>query len=313
MTDVVVEATRDAYGRALVDLGSRMPEIVVLDADLSGSTRTQKFAELYPERFFNAGIAEQNLMNMAAGLALAGKVPFASTFAVFATGRAWEQIRNTIAYPNLPVRIVATHAGLTVGEDGASHQALEDIALMRVVPNMTVLVPADGVEAEAAIGLAAKADGPVYVRLGRSKVPTITDGNLEIGRGSTLANGDDVAIIACGIMVSAALEASERLRERGVSCRVINMPSIKPLDEDLVIRAAEECGAVVTAEEHSVIGGLGGAVAETLSSSRPVPVVRIGVDDTFGQSGDPQGLLEYYGLMPSDLESACDRAMGMKG
>ncbi len=309
----LVEATRDAYGRALVQLGAEREDVVVLDADLSGSTRTAKFAEKYPDRFFNAGVAEQNLMNMAAGLALAGKIPFASTFAVFATGRAWEQIRNTIAYPRLPVKIVATHAGLTVGEDGASHQALEDIALMRAIPGMTVIVPADGDEAEAAIRSAVEIDGPVYVRLGRSKTQPITGGGFQRGRGTTLSNGEDVAIVACGIMVSAALEAADYLRERGASCRVINMSTIKPLDEDLLVRAARGCGAVVTAEEHNVIGGLGGAVAELLSAVHPVPVVRVGVDDVFGQSGDPEGLLQYYGLKYTDLASACWRAMEMKG
>ncbi|MFO7941297.1 MAG: transketolase family protein [Bacillota bacterium] len=308
----LVEATRDAYGRALVKLGEERDDVVVLDADLSGSTRTKKFAEKYPDRFFNAGVAEQNLINMAAGLALAGKVPFASTFAIFATGRAWEQIRNTVAYPRLPVRIVATHAGLTVGEDGASHQALEDIALMRAIPGMKVIVPADGKEAEAAVRATVDLDGPVYVRLGRAKVPTVTDGNFELGRGTTLSNGDEVAIIASGIMVSAALEASRRLRDRGVGCRVVNMSTIKPLDEDLIVRAARDCGAVVTAEEHNILGGLGGAVAELLSERCPVPVIRVGVRDVFGQSGSPDELLQYYGLMPQDIEAACREAMELR-
>ncbi len=309
----VFEATRDAYGRALVELGALRDDLVVLDADLSGSTRTKKFADQYPDRFFNAGIAEQNMMNMAAGLALAGKVAFASTFAIFATGRAWEQVRNTIAYPRLPVKIIATHAGLTVGADGASHQALEDIAVMRAIPGMHVIVPADGAEAEAAIKASLDIEGPVYIRLGRAKVPTITDGEFVPGRGSTLANGDDVAIVACGIMVARALEAADRMRERGINCRVINMSAVKPLDEDLLLRAARSCEAVVTAEEHNVIGGLGSAVAEFLGANCPVPVLPVAVKDRFGQSGDPDALLEYYGLMPNDIEAACVRAMQMRG
>ncbi len=309
------EATRDAYGRALVELGERYENMVVLDADLSGSTRTAKFAEKYPDRFFNLGIAEQNLMNTAAGLALSGKIPFVSTFAIFATGRAWEQVRNTIAYPALPVKIVASHAGLTVGEDGSSHQALEDIALMRVIPNMSVVVPKDGPETVNVLRAIIETPGPVYVRLGRAKVPSLSqpDDQFELGRGEALAEGDDIAFIACGIMVGKALEARKVLQREGISARVINMASIKPLDEDLVIRAAEECGAIVTAEEHTILGGLGGAVSECVTAMHPVPVQRVGVNDRFGQSGGADELLLHYGLSVEGLVEAAGRALDLKG
>ncbi len=297
-------ATRDAYGDALVELGQKRDDIVVLDADLSGSTRTARFGERFPERFFNAGIAEQNMMNMAAGLALSGHIPFASTFAVFATGRAWEQIRNTIANANLPVRIVASHAGLTVGPDGSSHQALEDIALMRAIPGMSVIVPKDAPEAAEVIRAVVDHRGPVYVRLGRAKVPVISrEGEtFEIGRGQVLRQGNDVAIVACGIMVAKALKAAENLSGLGIEARVINMASIKPLDEDLLVKAAEECGGVVTAEEHTVIGGLGSAVSECLSQTHPVPMRMVGVNDVFGQSGDPEELLRTYGLTADSIQ-----------
>ncbi|MCC5909092.1 MAG: transketolase family protein [Clostridiaceae bacterium] len=292
-------ATREAYGEALIELGEKNPKVVVLDADLSKSTKTSGFGEKYPERFFNMGIAEQNLMGTAAGLATTGKIPFASTFAMFATGRAFEIIRNSIGYPKLNVKICATHAGLTVGEDGASHQALEDIACMRVIPNMTVIVPADAVEAKAAIHAVANMEGPAYVRLGRSGVPVLNDENnydFEIGTGVMLKEGTDVTIIATGIMVSEAMEAAEELDAKGISTRVINIHTIKPIDQDIIVKAARETGTIVTAEEHNIIGGLGSAVAEVVSENHPVPVKRIGTMDTFGESGKPQELLEKYGL-----------------
>ncbi|MFO8059416.1 MAG: transketolase family protein [Bacillota bacterium] len=313
LANLPAEATRSAYGRVLVQLGEEREDIVVLDADLSGSTRTSQFAARFPERFFNMGIAEQNMMNVAAGLALGGKIPFASTFAIFATGRAWEQIRNSVAYPQLPVRIVATHAGITVGPDGASHQALEDIALMRVIPGMTVIVPADAPETERAIRAVVDLDGPVYVRLGRAEVPVLSDGGDFVpGRARVLRPGKDVALVACGIMVSRALEAAERLESAGVDARVINLSTIKPLDVGVLTAAAEECGAVVTAEEHSVIGGAGSAVAELLGEVHPVPVLRVGVTDRFGQSGEADELLEAYGLTAAAIEEAALRAVRCK-
>lgn len=291
-------ATRDAYGEALKELGGNNKNIVVLDADLSGSTKTSVFAKAYPERFFNVGIAEQNLVGTAAGLAAAGKVPFASTFAVFATGRAFEIIRNSVCYPKLNVKIAATHAGLTVGEDGATHQALEDISLMRSLPNMVVLNPADAVETKQCIFKAAEHNGPVYIRLGRAKVPVIFDESyeFEIGKGVELKEGTDVTIIATGVMVEKALIASEELAKEGISARVINMASIKPIDEDIIIKAAKETKGIVTVEEHSIIGGLGSAVAEVVAEKQPTRIIRIGTMDTFGESGDGFKLLEKYGL-----------------
>ncbi len=291
-------ATRDAYGEALKELGGNNKNIVVLDADLSGSTKTSVFAKAYPERFFNVGIAEQNLVGTAAGLATAGKVPFASTFAVFATGRAFEIIRNSVCYPKLNVKIAATHAGLTVGEDGATHQALEDISLMRSLPNMVVLNPADAVETKQCIFKAAEHNGPVYIRLGRAKVPVIFDESyeFEIGKGVELKEGTDVTIIATGVMVEKALSASEELAKEGISARVINMASIKPIDEDIIIKAAKETKGIVTVEEHSIIGGLGSAVAEVVAEKQPTRIIRIGTMDTFGESGDGFKLLEKYGL-----------------
>ncbi len=310
-SDLPRESTRDAYGRALVELGARRSDVVVLDADLSGSTRTGWFGEKFPERFFNMGIAEQNMMNVAAGLAMSGKTPFASTFAIFASGRAWEQVRNTVAYPSLPVRICATHAGITVGADGASHQALEDIALMRVIPNMTVIAPKDGPEVERVIPAIVDHDGPVYVRLGRAKVPVLSseDESFTVGRAQVLRDGGDVAIVACGIMLEPALAAAETLGEQGIQARVINLSTIKPLDEAALAAAAEDCGAVVTAEEHSVIGGMGSAVTEFLSAECPVPVHRIGIMDRFGQSGEPDELLEEYGLDAGTIERAALRVL----
>ncbi len=316
MTDTVqAQATRDAYGQALVELGGKNKKIVVLDADLSKSTKTVKFAQKFPERFFNMGVAEADMMGTAAGFAASGYIPFASTFAVFATGRAYDQIRNSIAYPALRVRIAATHAGLTVGEDGASHQALEDIALMRVLPNMEVVVPADGRETVKVMAAAIKTvRGPLYIRLGRPKVPMVTaeDTPFELGRGEILRDGSDATIIACGIMVAQALEAADLLVKRGVRARVVNMASIKPLDEDLVVTCARDTGALVTAEEHSIIGGLGGAVAECLAGRYPVPVLRVGVKDTFGESGPPGQLLQKYGLSPRDLADAVGQALALK-
>ena len=309
-------ATRDAYGEALVELGAQNERVVVLDADLSKSTKTAGFAKKYKERFFNVGIAEQNLIGISAGLAAAGKVPFASTFAMFATGRAFEVIRNSVGYPKLNVKICATHAGLTVGEDGASYQSLEDIACMRAIPNMTVIVPADGVETKMAIHAIANYNGPVYVRLGRSAVPVINDQStykFEIGKGSLLKEGSDVTIIATGIMVSEALEASKELESKGISVRVINIHTIKPIDKDIIIKAAQETGAIVTAEEHNIIGGLGSAVAEVISENYPALLKRIGTNDTFGESGSPNDLLKKYGLTKENIIKAIEEIIVKKG
>lgn len=308
-------ATREAYGAALVELGKKNRDVVVLDADLSKSTKTADFGKAFPERFFDMGIAEQNMMGTAAGFAAAGKTPFASSFAVFATGRVYDQIRNSIAYPRLNVKIGATHAGITVGEDGASHQAVEDIAMMRCLPNMTVFVPADAMETRAAVLAAAEIDGPVYIRLGRSGVPVLHDEssfNFEPGRAMVLREGKDAAVVACGIMVSAALEAAEILAGEGISVLVLDMHTIKPLDEQALVEAARATGAVVTAEEHSILGGLGGAVAEALSEHYPVPVLRVGVRDTFGESGKPQELLEKYGLTADGIVMAVKQVVQKK-
>lgn len=307
-------ATRDAYGEALAELGETNKDVVVLDADLSGSTKTAIFAKKFPERFFNMGIAEQNMMGTAAGLAASGKVPFASTFAIFATGRAWEQVRQSIAYPKLNVKIVATHAGITVGEDGASHQSVEDIAVMRVIPNMTVIVPADGVETKKAIREIVRYKGPVYVRLSRGKSPVVLDDSysFEIGKGVVLKDGTDVSLLACGVMVYKALQAADILGKEGISARVINISSIKPIDADLIIRAARETGCVVTAEEHSIIGGLGGAVAEVLAENCSVPVKRVGIEDEFGTSGDADLLMELYGLTADNIARAAREVIKRK-
>ena len=308
------EATRNAYGKALVSLGAENPDIVVLDADLSKSTKTVDFAKKYPQRFFNMGVAEQNLMGTAAGLAAAGKIPFASTFAIFATGRAFEQIRNSIAYPQLNVKIAATHAGITVGEDGSSHQAVEDIAVMRAVPNMTVLVPADGEETRQVIRAAASYQGPVYIRMGRLDVPLLFDGNyrFEIGKANILREGTDAAIMANGIMVAMALEAAEELGQAGISVGVVNVASVKPLDVETIVRTAQQTKAVVSAEEHNIMGGLGGALAEVLAENAPVPMVRVGIKDTFGESGRPQELLEKYGLTREALIAAVHEVIAKK-
>ncbi|MGI6144868.1 MAG: transketolase family protein [Clostridia bacterium] len=307
-------ATREGYGKALAKLGAEYPDIVVLDADLAKSTKSYEFCKHYPERFFNMGIAEQNLMGTAAGLAASGKIVFASTFAIFATGRAFEQIRNSIAYPNLNVKIAASHAGLTVGGDGATHQAIVDISIMRSLPNMTVIAPADGIEAEKAVMAAVQYEGPVYIRLGRSAVPVIygEEHEFKIGKASQLRDGQDVTIFACGIMVKESLQAAEELAGEGISVRVINMATIKPLDEEAIIRAAKETGAIVTAEEHSIIGGLGSAVAEVLVENAPVPLVRVGVKDTFGESGEPDELLEKYGLTVKEIKEAVYKVIKKK-
>lgn len=307
-------ATRDAYGEALAELGAVNENIVVLEADLSKSTKTSDFKKVYPERFFNMGIAEQNMIGTAAGFAAAGKTPFASTFAVFAAGRAYDQIRNSIAYPNLNVKIAATHAGLTVGEDGGSHQMLEDIALMRALPNMTVIVPADGIETKKVIKAAAELEGPVYIRLGRPKVPVLfgDDYKFEIGKGVVLKEGTDVTLIGTGIMVSKAMEAAELLAAEGISAAVVNISTIKPLDAELIIAQAQKTGAVVTCEEHTICGGLGSAVAEVLVENCPVPMARVGVEDKFGESGLPDELLEKYGLSASNIAAKAKAVIAKK-
>ncbi len=300
------QATRDAYGKALVALGAENQDIVVLDADLSKSTKTADFSKQYPERFFNMGIAEANLIGTAAGFAAAGKIPFASTFAVFATGRAFEQIRNSVAYPKLNVKIAATHAGVTVGEDGGSHQAIEDVAIMRSLPNMTVIVPADGEETRQVIYAAAQYKGPVYIRMGRLDVPLLFDENykFEIGKANVVREGSDVVIFANGVMVAAALEAAQELESEGVQVAVVNVASVKPIDAETIITYAKKTGAVVTAEEHNIIGGLGSAVAEVLGENAPTPMVRVGIKDTFGESGRPLELLEKYGLTKKEVLEA---------
>lgn len=307
-------ATREAYGNALAEFGADS-RIVVFDADLSKSTKTDTFKKKYPERFFNMGIAEGNMMAAAAGMASCGKVAFASTFAMFAAGRAFEQIRNSICYPKLNVKIGATHAGLSVGEDGASHQAIEDIAIMRALPNMTVISPADAVETRYAVKAAIEHDGPVYLRLGRLGVPVIYDENsykYELGKGITLAEGSDATIIATGLMVHAALEAKILLQQEGINARIVDIHTIKPIDVDIIVKAAKETGVVVTAEEHNVIGGLGSAVAEVLTEHYPVPLLRLGVQDKFGKSGKPDKLLEMYGLTAADIAKRTKDALKLK-
>ena len=299
-------ATRQAYGKKLVELGAVNENLVVMDADLSKSTMTAEFGKAYPERFFNMGIAEQNMYGAAAGLALSGKVVCASTFAMFAAGRAFEIIRNSIGYTNANVKICATHAGITVGEDGASHQTFEDIALMRSIPGMTVINPSDGVSAGKLLEQAVAMDGPCYVRLGRAAVPVCYDEAVEIvlGKGNQVREGKDVAIIATGIMVNEALIAAEELAAEGIEARVIDIHTIKPLDEEIIIKAAQECGRIVTAEEHSVIGGLGSAVAEVVTQKSPVKMAYVGQKDTFGESGKPDQLKEKYGMTAADIVAA---------
>lgn len=299
-------ATREAYGKALVELGAKNKDVVVLDADLSKSTKTADFQKVYPDRFFNMGISEQDMMVTASGLATCGKIPFASTFAIFATGRAYEQVRNSIGYPHLNVKIAATHAGITVGEDGATHQSIEDISLMRGIPGMVVINPADAEETRQAIFAAAEHYGPVYIRLGRMAVPDIHDQNykFELGKGEVIREGKDVAIIATGIMVAIAIEAADKLKEDGIEATVVNIHTIKPIDKDLIVEVAKKTGKVITAEEHSIIGGLGSAVAEVLSEEYPVKIKRIGIRDEFGQSGSPKELLKHYGLTAEDIVKA---------
>jgi transketolase len=307
-------ATRDAYGQALVKLGEENTNIVALDADLAKSTKTINFKDRFPERFFDMGIAEADMMGTAAGLAAAGKIAFASTFAIFATGRAWEQIRNSICYTNLNVKIAASHAGIAVGPDGSSHQAIEDIAIMRVIPNMKVVVPADGVETEKAVAALIETPGPAYLRLGRSGVPVIFDQDyrFELGKAATLREGNDLTIIAIGTMVQVALEAADVLASEGINARVLNMSTIKPIDAKAVASAARETGAIVTAEEHSVIGGLGGAVAEVVCETTPAPVFRVGIKDTFGRSGEAGELMVEYGLTTEGIVEAARKALAGK-
>lgn len=299
MSEIKKIATRESYGNALVELGALDENVVVLDADLSGATKTSVFQKAYPKRHINCGIAEGNMMTVAAGLAAAGKIPFASTFAMFAAGRAYEQVRNSIGYPKLNVKICATHAGISVGEDGASHQCNEDIALMRTIPGMTVISPCDDVEARAALKAAYAYKGPVYLRFGRLAVPVINDEasyQFEIGKGVCMKEGNDITIVATGLCVAPAIEAAKKLEEDGISARVINIHTIKPLDEEIVLKAAKETKKIITVEEHSVIGGLGSAVCDLLSLKHPVQVLKIGINDTFGESGPAPKLLEKYGL-----------------
>ena len=298
MADVKKVATRDAYGKALAALGAEHDNLVVLDADLANATKTQTFQKAFPDRHFDCGIAEANMICVAAGMSTTGLVPFASSFAMFASGRAFEQVRNSIGYPHLNVKIGATHGGISVGEDGASHQCCEDFALMRSIPGMTVICPADGVEAEAAVKAAYEMDGPVYLRFGRLAIPVFHEEgfNFQIGKGEVLRDGTDVAIIANGLLVYEAIQAGEALAAEGINAMVINMATVKPLDEELVLEAAKKCGKVITCEEHSVIGGLGEAVCSLLSEKLPTPVKRIGVNDEFGHSGPAAALLKQFGL-----------------
>ena len=308
-------ATREAYGAALAEMGEKYEKLVVLDADLAAATKTGVFKKKFPDRFFDCGIAEGNMVTVAAGLATTGLIPFASTFAMFAAGRAFEQVRNAIGYPHLNVKIGATHAGITVGEDGATHQCLEDFATMRTIPGMTVICPVDAVEARAAVEAAINYVGPMYLRFGRFAVPVLNDAasyRFEIGRGVKLTEGKDAAIIANGTMVSIALEARELLKADGIDARVINMHTIKPIDREMIINAAKETGAIVTAEEHNIIGGLGSAVTEVVCETVPVPVLRVGVEDTFGRSGKVPPLLERYGLTAQNIAEKVKAAVALK-
>ena len=309
-------ATRNAYGQALVDLAEREPRLVVLDADLAGATMSKFFAAAYPERFFDVGIAEANMVGIAAGMAACGLKPFASTFAMFAAGRAYEQVRNSVAYPGLNVVIAGSHGGVSVGEDGATHQCIEDFALMRAIPGMTVLCPCDANEMRLAVEALLAFDGPAYIRLGRPAVETVTDAvpgyRFTIGKGAVLREGGDVTLAATGLMVQMALTAAETLHAEGIEARVLDLHTIKPLDEELVLRAARETGAIVTCEEHNILGGLGGAVAECVSQGCPVPVLRVGVADSFGRSGTAAQVLEYYGLTPEAICEKARKAVAMK-
>ena len=308
------KATREAYGEALASLGEKY-DFLVLDADLAAATKTGVFKKKFPERFFDCGIAEGNMISVAAGIASTGKCVFASSFAMFAAGRAFEQVRNSVGYPHLGVKIGATHAGITVGEDGATHQCLEDIALMRTIPGMTIINPADAAEAYAAVEAAINFDGPVYLRFGRFATPIFNIGDdykFEIGKGVQIMDGSDVTFVATGLMVAMAMEAAEMLASEGIKARVINIHTIKPIDRDIIIKAAKETGAIVTAEEHNIIGGLGSAVSEVVCEECPVPVVRVGVKDKFGKSGSVPALLEEYGLTPKDLCENAKKAIALK-
>lgn len=315
MADVIKKATRDSYGETLKELAEEYKDLVVLDADLAAATKTGIFKKAYPERFFDCGIAEANMMGVAAGLASCGKIPFASTFAMFAAGRAYEIVRNSIGYPHLNVKIGATHAGISVGEDGATHQCNEDIALMRTIPGMTIINPCDDVEARAAVRAAVEFNGPVYMRFGRLAVPVINDSEtykFEIGKGVVMRDGSDVTIVATGLMVNEAIEASKMLESEGISARVVNIHTIKPLDKELICRCAKETGVIVTAEEHSVIGGLGSAVAETVTECCPVPVIKVGVNDEYGYSGPAVELLKKFGLSAENIAEKTKEAVKLK-
>ena len=315
MADVVEKmATREAYGKALAEFGAKYENLVVLDADLAAATKTGVFKKAFPNRFFDCGIAENDMINVACGLALSGFIPFASSFAMFAAGRSFEQVRNGIGYPHLNVKIGGTHGGITVGEDGATHQCNEDIALMRTIPGMVVLNPADGVEARLAVEAAINYYGPVYLRFGRYATKILFDENykFEIGKGVQMAEGKDVAIVATGLEVEQALIARDLLANEGISASVVNIATIKPLDEEIIVANAQKCGCVVTCEEHSVIGGLGGAVCETLSAKCPVPVLRVGVEDVFGRSGPAKELISYYGLDGASIAAKCKAAIALK-
>ena len=315
MADMIRIATRDAYGQTLVELGNEREDIVVMDADLAAATKTGMFKKAHPDRFFNAGIAEANMIGVAAGLAASGKTVFASSFAMFAAGRAFEQIRNSVAYPNLNVKIAASHAGVSVGEDGATHQCCEDMGIMRTIPGMVILNPADGPEAAAAVRAAADYKGPVYLRLGRLAVPVFNDEDVDfvIGKGKVMAEGTDATIIATGLEVNEAMIAAETLKAEGISVRVINMATIKPIDKDIILQAATDTGAIITAEEHNVIGGLGSAVAEVLcESGKPVPMLRVGVEDTFGRSGSALELLDMYGLTAPHIAEKVKAVLALK-
>lgn len=314
MADVVKCATREAYGKTLVELGERNDKVLVLDADLAAATKTGMFKKAFPERFIDVGIAEGNLMGVAAGLAATGHIVFASSFAMFAAGRAFEQVRNSIGYPHLNVKIGATHAGISVGEDGASHQCCEDIALMRSIPGMVILNPADDVEARACVLAAAEHEGPVYMRFGRLAVPRVFDENykFQIGKGAVLTEGTDVTIIATGLMVNEALMAAESLKADGISARVVNMATIKPIDRDIIVDSAKKTGAIVTAEEHNILGGLGSAVAEVVCETVPVPVLRVGVEDVFGKSGPAVELLHIFGLDAAHIAEKAKAAVALK-
>ena len=313
MADIIKTATRDAYGKALVELAGKNDKLIVLDADLAAATKTGMFKKEYPDRFYDCGIAEGNMMGIAAGLSTAGYTVFASSFAMFAAGRAFEQVRNTIGYPHLNVKIGATHAGISVGEDGASHQCCEDIALMRTIPGMTIINPADDVEARLAVFAAAELEGPVYMRFGRLAVPRVFDENykFEIGKGTYLAKGTDVTIVATGLLVERAIAAVELLKAEGISASLINMATIKPIDKDIILDAAKTTGCLVTAEEHNIIGGLGSAVCECLAENYPTKVSRVGINDVFGRSGKANELLDFYGLNGEGIASKVRESLGI--